>query len=53
MKASVLAVLVALTLGACAQQQCVQPDPVQPNNGCWNKGLDCGTGITTPANNRE
>ncbi|MFZ2587731.1 MAG: hypothetical protein WAZ18_06420, partial [Alphaproteobacteria bacterium] len=46
MKAFALAALAAISLAACAQQQCVQPDPVQPAVGCWNKGLDCGTGIS-------
>lgn len=45
MKALALTAIVGLLLTACAQHQCVQPDPVQPSSGCWNKGLDCGTGI--------
>lgn len=51
MKAFVLAAIAAVTLTACAQQQCVQPDPLTPaNGGCWSQGLDCGTGITNPDN---
>lgn len=51
MKAFVLAAIAAVTLAACAQQQCVQPDPVDPaNTGCWSKGLDCGTGISPNVN---
>jgi hypothetical protein len=37
----------ALLLGACSSyNQCVQPDPVEPtHSSCWDKGVDCGTGI--------
>lgn len=51
MKALIAAMAVAITLTACAQTQCVQPDPLQPSHrDCWEKGLNCGQGITNPAN---
>ena len=53
MKALILTAALALTLTACAQKQCVQPDPIEPaHNECWNKGLDCGTGIVNPGNKK-
>lgn len=47
MKAPLIAVATVALLAGCAhQQQCVQPDPVEPaHNKCWEKGVDCGTGI--------
>lgn len=53
MKALLLTAVIGLGLTACAQtHQCVQPDPVEPaHGGCWNQGVDCGTGITDPVNN--
>jgi hypothetical protein len=44
----VLIAAAGLGLGACAwgSSQCVQPDPVEPaHNHCWDRGVDCGTGI--------
>jgi hypothetical protein len=53
MKALILTAAVAMALTACAQKQCVQPDPVDPaHTACWDKGLDCGTGINNPADHK-
>jgi hypothetical protein len=34
-----------LLAGCASNNVCVQPDPVQPVSGAWNKGVDAGTGI--------
>jgi hypothetical protein len=47
---TILALAAAVALTACgATTQCVQPDPLQPNEittesqgGCWNQGVNCG-----------
>jgi uncharacterized lipoprotein YajG len=39
---AILAVAAFVVLAGCAyQNQCVQPDPVQPASKCWNKGVNC------------
>lgn len=46
MKLFAIAAVAGMLLTACTQTQCVQPDPVEPQkSSCWNKGVDCGTGI--------
>jgi putative hemolysin len=43
---TVIALAAAALLAACSSTtMCVQPDPVQPVSGAWEKGLDAGTGI--------
>lgn len=44
MKALIAVAAVALLAG-CASHQCVQPDPVQPAHGTWNKGVNAGQEI--------
>jgi uncharacterized lipoprotein YajG len=52
MKIAYALATVALLAGCSSMQSatCVQPDPVQPSSGCWNKGTDCGTNIQDEAN---
>jgi|GEM_PF-6850266 len=44
---AILAVAALVVLAGCAaQNQCVQPDAVQPASQCWNNGVNCGQPIT-------
>lgn len=51
MKTLLAVATVALLAGCMHNNTCVQPDPVEPqHSNCWNKGVDCGTGIKANVN---
>lgn len=42
MKTIIALAAVALLAGCATQSSCVQPDPLEPKDHCWNKGVNCG-----------
>ena len=46
MKALFAAMALVVLAGCAAQNQCVQPDPVQPASKCWNNGVNCSKPLT-------